>query len=370
MLPVAWPDEDEPITNPLQEFAVRGWHAVSSRARWDLERLVADHRAGLVYSHVRDRALPPAPYKRAWRRLLLRLDEDNGGGAFVALYQREEDVGCRLSVWAASPEAAEARFVALRGRYGRGPRRARTKPQFHIITISPHHVETHPVDVIKSFARGEDELALHYGPDFPTWERGFLEKLKATPSGVSILRGEPGTGKTSFIRHLLYRLGRTHRFYYLPLAFYHLLSSPQMVEFWVQENRDHAKKTKVIILEDAESLLIERGGDNRDRLADMLNISDGLLGEFLKLHVLCTVNCRLDRLDPALTRPGRLIAYREFRRLSRAEAEALAAAKNLTLPTTGSAAGARDFSLAEVYNGEPEPLAPDTGGATLGFGAG
>lgn len=368
-VPIGWPDEDEPITHPLQEIALRGWHAVSSRARWDLDKLVVDLRDSLVYSHARDGTRYPAAYKRAWRRLLLRLEENGGEPtAFVALYLREEY--CRLTVWAPTPEAAETRFLTLRDRYGRGPRRERAKAQFHILTISPHTVDTHPVDVIKSFARNEEELALHYGAEFPDWEKGFLEKLRSTPSGVSILRGEPGTGKTSFIRHLLYRLGRTHRFYYLPIAFYHLLSSPQMVEFWVQENRDHANKTKVIILEDAESLLVERGGDNRDRLADMLNISDGLLGEFLKLHVICTINCRIDRLDPALTRPGRLVAYRDFRRLSPEEAIALARANRLAWTPDPAA---RDFSLAEVYNGanvaEPTAAAAGAGGRAVGFGA-
>jgi ATP-dependent 26S proteasome regulatory subunit len=50
-------------------------------------------------------------------------------------------------------------------------------------------------------------------------------------------------------------------------------------------------------------------------------------------------------LDPALLRPGRLMGAREFRRLTRPEAQQLAQAKGLALPDQD------DFSLAELYCG-------------------
>jgi hypothetical protein len=53
----------------------------------------------------------------------------------------------------------------------------------------------------------------------------------------------------------------------------------------------------------------------------------------------------IGQLDPAIVRPGRLAGAREFRRLSRAEAECLAAKKGLALPEQ------EDFSLAELYAG-------------------
>jgi len=79
-------------------------------------------------------------------------------------------------------------------------------------------------------------------------------------------------------------------------------------------------------------------------LSNFLNVSDGLPGEFLKLHLLCTINCKIDKIDPAVTRTGRLIAYRNFRRLTRAEAQRLALAKGLTIRTQET------YSLAEIYN--------------------
>jgi ATP-dependent 26S proteasome regulatory subunit len=76
-----------------------------------------------------------------------------------------------------------------------------------------------------------------------------------------------------------------------------------------------------------------------------LNIGDGFLGEHLRLHVIATTNAPVRQLDPALLRPGRLMGTREFRRLTRPEAQRLAEAKGLTLPNQN------DFSLAELYCG-------------------
>src|SRR5881398_258086 len=88
---------------------------------------------------------------------------------------------------------------------------------------------------------------------------------------------------------------------------------------------------------------MQRGADNRQKVANLLNVSDGLLAEFLQTHLICTVNCPIEKLDPAIVRPGRLLACREFMRLSREQAQKLADAKGLVLPDQG------DYSLAEIY---------------------
>ena len=125
-----------------------------------------------------------------------------------------------------------------------------------------------------------------------------------------------------------------------------LLSSPRFVRFWIEETRRHKGNVKFAILEDAEDLLLPRDCGNGDKVANLLNVADGFLGDHLKLHVVATTNVPINKLDPAIVRPGRLIGAREFRRLTRAEAERLAAAKGLALPDK------EDFSLAEVYAGD------------------
>jgi hypothetical protein len=68
-------------------------------------------------------------------------------------------------------------------------------------------------------------------------------------------------------------------------------------------------------------------------------------GEHLELHVIATSNSPMRHLDPALLRPGRLMGAREFRRLTRPEAQRLAQAKGLALSDQ------EDFNLAELYCG-------------------
>jgi len=134
-------------------------------------------------------------------------------------------------------------------------------------------------------------------------------------------------------------------FYYVPTSEAEMLSSPRFVNFWVSQTRRQKGKTKIAILEDAEELLLPRDSGSREKVSNLLNISDGLLGDHLKLHVVATTNIPLGNLDPAVVRPGRLIGAREFRRLTADEARRLAQAKGLELPEQS------DFSLAELYCG-------------------
>jgi len=191
---------------------------------------------------------------------------------------------------------------------------------------------------------GNEDLTLHYTDKITNFEGKLIEAFGSRAAGVTILRGEPGTGKTSFVRHLVAKLQKTHRFYYLPAHCYHYLTAPEMVEFWLRQRRMFPKSTNIIIIEDAEDLLMERASDNRAKVSDLLNIADGFLGEFLQVHLICTVNSRLERLDPAIMRPGRLVGFHEFKRLTREQAARLAEAKGLKLAGEQS-----EYSLAEIY---------------------
>jgi len=280
------------------------------------------------------------------RQLLFRLNDD----CFVFVNSRVS--GCR--VFATSPQIAEStakdlvrRFRARRPR-GDGPGR------FFLVSFLDHRPQTTPVAVERKNTLDPNELSLLYGEEFAAWEQSLRKEMQEKIGGTIILRGEPGTGKTSFIRHLIKSLHRTHRFYYLPVTEDQLLSSPQMAQFWVEENADCQRMKKVAVLEDAEELLMSRAEADRGPIANLLNISDGLLGDFLKLQLICTVNCPLARLDPAVVRGGRLIAYREFPRLSPVQAARLAAAHDLALPPQD------DYSLAEVFRGQPRASTDST----------
>jgi hypothetical protein len=72
----------------------------------------------------------------------------------------------------------------------------------------------------------------------------------------------------------------------------------------------------VLIIEDAENIIMDRKHSSSCAVSNLLNISDGLLADFLNVQLICTFNSSLTTVDSALIRKGRLIARHEFGKLS------------------------------------------------------
>ena len=169
-----------------------------------------------------------------------------------------------------------------------------------------------------------EALSLHYGNGSAEWHQEFVGKLRNGNHGLSIFEGvKPGTGKTSYIRHLNGRLKESHRFYFVPTANMGVLSRPDFIGFWAEQHRSHGKRKFVVILEDSDAALMTRGSDNREQVSAILNLSDGMLADFLRLQIICTINCSAADIDPALLRPGRLLCHRIFNRLTAPKPRAL-----------------------------------------------
>ncbi len=312
-------------------YRSRGFHARTTRGRWALHRVRADYESAVFRSDVYCDPTLPDGHEEHIHRLLLRLDDD------VFCHFEHAD----LTVYAPTASLAVEHSHRFLENYQEEQRAS--APRFFLLNFRPCGLEVESVKLSKPALLSSEELALHYGSDAVEFEDRLIGQLCARPSGAVVFRGEPGTGKTTFIRHLIAKMQDSHRFYYLPVSVCRFLAGPDMVEFWLRQSRIAPGQGKVVVLEDAEDLLMPRATDNQEKVASLLNAADGLLGEFLQLSLLLTVNCRLDKLDPALTRPGRLVAYREFGRLSPVQAERLAQAKALNLPAQS------DYSLAEIY---------------------
>ena len=315
----------------------RPYHQVLVQGPFDIRRLAHDHREHIYRSEVA--CLQQG--KPSVESLLLCL----GQGVFAL-----QD-SSHLTVFAPTPQAA-AKVADDFRRYLKPL--AKAKPGFHLVSFGANGPYAEVVEVDTCPAGGADELALHYGADFLEWEQQWLARLAKRHSGVTILFGPPGVGKTSYLKMLMARFIKRFVFYYLPLSSFGLLSDPQFVGFWLDQNRRHEGKAKLAIVEDAENLLLPRDERSRAQVSNLLNIGDGFLGEHLKLHVVATTNVPTRRLDEAVMRPGRLMGTREFHRLNREEALRLAQAKGLTL-----ADGSDTWSLAEIYCGKPEVLVPE-----------
>ena len=234
-------------------------------------------------------------------------------------------------------------------------------PAFFMLRYDSCDISADPIENLPE-AVTDDFLHLCYGEDILAWVAKFADKTLSRAGGLTIFDGPPGTGKTSLISQMIRRLEKTHIFYSLPVSQDGLLSAPELVPFWQRENTRHADRVKVIVMEDAERLLWRRNGDNREAVSSLLNIADGLMGRMLRLHIICSVNAKMEDLDPAVLRPGRLMNHRRFALLSREAAERVAADRGLAFqPNEWS----EEYTLAEVLN--PDASEPAVEKPSIGF---
>jgi ATPase family associated with various cellular activities (AAA) len=320
-----------------RDFGPDGYHECTVHGNFDMDQILKDRPGQLFSSRTGGSPIPSDAKTMRVRLLLFKMDDK--------LWLKCDS--SELTVFAADLSAAIAQANKLAEKFGLPPEAEETEPYFFILSVRRGELRAQSVKVTRPFLIKREEMTLHYGDGFAEWEDALLEKLHTPITGLTLLRGEPGTGKTSFIRHLMSRLWDTHSFFYLPVSLSHTLCSPDTIDFWAQQSNRLDGRQVVVILEDAESLLEERTGNNRSRLEDFLNISDGLMSEVLRIQVIATINCPVHKLDPAITRPGRLVAFRNFSRMPWSQAQALAAAKGLKLPEQD------DYSIAEIYAGLP-----------------
>ena len=181
---------------------------------------------------------------------------------------------------------------------------------------------------VKDFNLGNDftvkNMDLHYGDGFTEFNRKLIKKLKKDKKGLVLFHGKPGTGKTYYIRHLLTKISKYDDVLYFPPSMVNTITDPGFVNFintWVSDN----EKSCVILIEDAEPLLVSRNNDDRNiGITNLLNLTDGLLNDIFGIKIIATFNTSLNNLDDALLRPERLIARKEFISLSKERALLLA----------------------------------------------
>ena len=148
------------------------------------------------------------------------------------------------------------------------------------------------------------DIATNYNDDLPHKE--IVNFLNSESSGLCILHGKPGTGKTTYFRHLIYSDIKDVNFIYID---YHQLSNAtdgSFIDYLIE------KKNSVIIFEDCEELLEKRENGKNTLINSLLNMSDGLLGDGLNLKFICTFNAPLTTIDDAILRKGRMKVMYEF----------------------------------------------------------
>ena len=160
------------------------------------------------------------------------------------------------------------------------------------------------------------DLGLFYEDDFNQVDETIRKRLsQKNDKGIVLLHGLPGTGKTTYLRYLVGKIRK--RVLFLSPSVAGNLMNPDFIELLIDN------PNTVLIIEDAENIIMDRKHNSSSSVSNLLNISDGLLADFLNVQLICTFNSALTSVDNALLRQGRLIARYEFGKLGIGKAQRL-----------------------------------------------
>lgn len=183
------------------------------------------------------------------------------------------------------------------------------------------------------------DLELNYGLNFLKLHETIIKRLNnPNDKGIVLFHGSPGTGKTSYIKYLT-RLITNKEILFIPPSMAETLSEPSIIPFLMEH------KNSILIIEDAEKVISDRDVNGSSiGVSNILNLTDGILGDCLNIQIVATFNMKREKIDQALLRKGRLIAEHKFTPLSVEESNKLlihnGSEKRVDKPT----------SLADIYN--------------------
>lgn len=208
-------------------------------------------------------------------------------------------------------------------------------PVFRILALEEKQIRAHRTPLARCPEFTPETMDLSYGAGFHEWARHLHSVFASHPSSLTLLQGPPGTGKTTFLRWLIGQGRGEADFYFVPVTCIDLLSNPNLTDFWLRECA-YSDRPKVLLIEDAETLLMKRSPANGHWVGNLLNITDGIMGDAMRFHIVCTMNCPFSDIDPALLRRGRLAASWLLRPLDRENAEKLAVLLGKECPSGSS----------------------------------
>lgn len=213
--------------------------------------------------------------------------------------------------------------------------RLKKKSNINLVKTEMGHLDKEEYDILVP----DIDLELNYGKRFINIHNVIVERLNnKNDKGIILLHGDPGTGKTSYLKFLS-KLITDKEILFIPPSMAEMLSEPSIIPF-LMEN-----KNSILIIEDAERVISDRETNGSPTgVSNILNLTDGILGDCLNIQIIATFNMKREKIDPALLRKGRLIAEHKFGKLNVEETNKLL--KHLGKEETVN----EEMVLADIYN--------------------
>ncbi len=227
---------------------------------------------------------------------------------------------------------------------GLGKRRKHESNNIALVIQTPRGYDT------TSFELPDQKLdiELGYGKGFkPIHEKIISTLNKKNGKGLVLLHGTPGTGKTHYLKYLASKI-KDKKVLFIPPYLADFITSPEMTPFLIQNSNS------VLFIEDAERVITDRNNGGANGVSNILNITDGILSDILKIQIVATFNMDKAKIDSALLRKGRLIAEHKF------DALPIEDANNLLKYLGKGHVTNKPMTLTEIYNiGEEEYKSED-----------
>ena len=226
------------------------------------------------------------------------------------------------------------------------------RANIHLVKSEMGHLDTQEYDLPVP----DMDLDLNYGPEFKKIHDIIIKRLnKTNDKGIILLHGDPGTGKTSYLKYIT-KFVEDKDILFIPPSMAEMLSEPSIIPF-LMENKD-----SILIIEDAERVISDREGNGSPAgVSNILNLTDGILGDCLNIQVIATFNMKRERIDQALLRKGRLIVEHKFEKLPIEET-------NKLLKHLGKTYDVKEaMSLADIYNVDSDEVRITKEKKSIGF---
>lgn len=226
--------------------------------------------------------------------------------------------------------------------------------KIHLLKATSYGFETEEFKLPKP----KIDLELNYGKDFVKINDSIVTALtskKEQRGRLVLLHGLPGTGKTTYIKWLANHMKR--KVLFLPPILAESIVNPDFVPF-LMDNKDC-----ILVIEDAEKIIGDRNNSYASTgVSNILNLTDGILGDILNISIIATFNMDKEKIDSALLRKGRLIAEHKFDKLNVEDTNILI--KHLGMGNVVD----KGMTLADIYNINTEQFKTEEEKPKIGFG--